>query len=42
MCNQVLLVQVLYFQARLQRGNVHLKQSQLNEAGEDYKKVVRV
>lgn len=42
MCNQVLLLQVLYFQARLQRGNVHLKQAQLNEAKEDYQKVVRV
>jgi hypothetical protein len=30
------------FQARLQRGNVHLKQAQLNEAKADYEKVVRV
>jgi len=42
MGNQVLLLQMLYFQARLQRGHVHLKQAQLNEAREDYKKVVRV
>lgn len=42
MCSPVLMIQVLYFQARLQRGNVHLKQAQLNEAKEDYKKVVRI
>jgi hypothetical protein len=42
MFNHVLLLQVFYFQARLQRGHVHLKQAQLNEAKEDYKKVVRV
>jgi hypothetical protein len=30
------------FQARLQRGNVHLKQAQLNEAKADFEKVVRV
>jgi hypothetical protein len=42
MCSPVLLIQVLYFQARLQRGNIHLKQAQLNEAKDDYKKVVRI
>jgi hypothetical protein len=42
MCSKVLLLHMLYFQARLQRGNVQLKQAQLNEAKEDYKKVVRV
>lgn len=31
---------ILYFQARLQRGNVLLKQGKLPEAKEDYETVV--